>query len=108
LAEHASRDLEEANRELEAFYLSVEQELRLARHIQHALLPKGLPELEGWEIAHYYRPAREVGGDFYDFLRLEDGRIGLVSGDVSGKGIAAPLGDGQHPKRAARRRPKSR
>ena len=91
LAEHASRDLEEANRELEAFYYSVEQELRLARRIQHALLPKDLPELEGWQIAHYYRPAREVGGDFYDFLRLEDGRIGLVFGDVSGKGIAAAL-----------------
>ena len=91
LAEHASRDLEEANRELEAFYYSVEQELGLARRIQHALLPKDLPELEGWQIAHYYRPAREVGGDFYDFLRLEDGRIGLVFGDVSGKGIAAAL-----------------
>ncbi len=91
LPEHASRDLEEANRELEAFYYSVEQELRLARRIQHALLPKDLPELEGWEIAHYYRPAREVGGDFYDFLRLQDGRIALVFGDVSGKGIAAAL-----------------
>jgi serine phosphatase RsbU (regulator of sigma subunit) len=63
----------------------------LARRIQHALLPKDLPEIEGWEIAHYYRPAREVGGDFYDFLRLEDGRIGLVFGDVSRKGIAAAL-----------------
>ena len=91
LAEHASRDLEEANSELEAFYYSVEQELALARRIQHALLPKDLPELEGWQIAHRYRPAREVGGDFYDFLRLEDGRIGLVFGDVSGKGIAAAL-----------------
>jgi serine phosphatase RsbU (regulator of sigma subunit)/CHASE1-domain containing sensor protein len=91
LAEHASSDLEEANRELEAFYYSVEQELAVAQRIQHALLPKDLPALEGWEIAHHYRPAREVGGDFYDFLRLQDGRIGLVFGDVSGKGIAAAL-----------------
>jgi serine phosphatase RsbU (regulator of sigma subunit)/CHASE1-domain containing sensor protein len=91
LAEHASSDLEEANRELEAFYHSVEQEFAVAQRIQHALLPKDLPALEGWEIAYYYRPAREVGGDFYDFLRLEDGRIGLVFGDVSGKGIAAAL-----------------
>jgi serine phosphatase RsbU (regulator of sigma subunit)/predicted ester cyclase len=69
----------------------VEQELAVARRIQHALLPKDLPALEGWEIAHHYRPAREVGGDFYDFLRLEDGRIGLVAGDVSGKGIPAAV-----------------
>ncbi len=55
------------------------------------MLPKDLPALEGWEIAHYYRPAREVGGDFYDFLRLQDGRVGIVFGDVSGKGIAAAL-----------------
>jgi serine phosphatase RsbU (regulator of sigma subunit)/CHASE1-domain containing sensor protein/anti-sigma regulatory factor (Ser/Thr protein kinase) len=90
-AELTSKDLEEANNELESFYHSVEQELRMARRIQHALLPKNLPELEGWEIAYHYQPAREVGGDFYDFLRLEKGRIGLVIGDVSGKGIAAAL-----------------
>src|SRR5215210_321447 len=90
-AERASRDLQGANRKVEALYHSVEQELRVARGIQHALLPKDLPELEGWEIAHHYRPAREVGGDFYDFLRLEDGRVGFVIGDVSGKGMAAAL-----------------
>jgi serine phosphatase RsbU (regulator of sigma subunit) len=69
----------------------VEQELRMARRIQHALLPKNLPELEGWQIAYHYQPAREVGGDFYDFLDFEDGRVGLVIGDVSGKGIAAAV-----------------
>jgi serine phosphatase RsbU (regulator of sigma subunit) len=69
----------------------VEHELGVAQRIQHALLPKDLPELEGWEIARHYQPAREVGGDFYDFLRLEDGRVGLVIGDCSGKGIAAAL-----------------
>jgi serine phosphatase RsbU (regulator of sigma subunit)/CHASE1-domain containing sensor protein/anti-sigma regulatory factor (Ser/Thr protein kinase) len=90
-AERTSEDLEKANKELETFYHSVEQELRMARRIQHALLPKNLPELEGWEIAYHYQPAREVGGDFYDFLRLDDGRVGLVIGDVSGKGIAAAL-----------------
>jgi anti-sigma regulatory factor (Ser/Thr protein kinase) len=80
-----------ANEELESFYYSVEQELGTARSIQHALLPKDLPKLEGWKIAYHYQPAREVGGDFYDFLRLDDGRVGLVIGDVSGKGIAAAL-----------------
>jgi predicted ester cyclase len=69
----------------------VEQELRVAERIQHALLPRDLPALDGWEIAHDYRPAREVGGDFYDFLDLDDGGVGLVIGDVSGKGIPAAL-----------------
>jgi serine phosphatase RsbU (regulator of sigma subunit) len=69
----------------------VEQELQVARRIQHALLPKALPELQGWEIAHHYRPAREVGGDFYDFLELPDGRLGLVVGDATGHGVPAAL-----------------
>jgi PAS domain S-box-containing protein len=69
----------------------IEQELRVARMIQHTLLPKSLPELEGHQIAAYYRPAREVGGDFYDFLRLPDGRLGLIVGDVSGKGVPAAI-----------------
>ncbi len=69
----------------------VEQELRVAQRIQHALLPRDLPELEGWKIAYDYRPAREVGGDFYDFLPLSDGRLGVIIGDVSGKGIPAAL-----------------
>ena len=90
-AEHYSMDLEVANKELESFYYSVEQELGTARSIQHALLPKDLPKLEGWKIAYHYQPAREVGGDFYDFLRLDGSRVGLVIGDVSGKGIAAAL-----------------
>jgi serine phosphatase RsbU (regulator of sigma subunit)/anti-sigma regulatory factor (Ser/Thr protein kinase) len=89
--ERTSKELEVANTELKTFYHSVEQELRMARSIQHALLPKNLPELEGWEIAYHYQPAREVGGDFYDFLRLDNGRVGLVIGDVSGKGMAAAL-----------------
>jgi serine phosphatase RsbU (regulator of sigma subunit)/anti-sigma regulatory factor (Ser/Thr protein kinase) len=90
-AEHYSKDLEVANEELGSFFHSVEQELGTAQSIQHALLPKNLPLLDGWKITYHYQPAREVGGDFYDFLRLEDGRVGLVIGDVSGKGIAAAL-----------------
>jgi serine phosphatase RsbU (regulator of sigma subunit) len=70
---------------------SFEQELRVARGIQQTLLPKDLPRLAGWEMAGYYQPAREVGGDFYDFLELEDGRLGLVVGDATGKGIPAAL-----------------
>ena len=69
----------------------VEQELRVARIIQEASLPKEVPQLEGWEITPLYRPAREVGGDFYDFFELEDGRVGVVVGDATGKGVPAAL-----------------
>jgi serine phosphatase RsbU (regulator of sigma subunit) len=69
----------------------IEQELRVARLIQQTLLPKALPELPGYDVAAYYQPAREVGGDFYDFVDLEDGRLGLVVGDVTDKGVPAAL-----------------
>lgn len=69
----------------------MEQELKVARLIQHTLLPKSLPELRGYRVAAHYRPAREVGGDFYDFLYLDDGRLGLVVGDVTDKGVPAAL-----------------
>ena len=69
----------------------VEQELRVARSIQQASLPNEVPELEGWQITPFYQPAREVGGDFYDFFELDDGRLGLVVGDATGKGVPAAL-----------------
>ena len=69
----------------------VEQELKVAQRIQRAALPKEVPELEGWQISPYYRPAREVGGDFYDFHLLSEGRLGVVVGDATGKGVPAAL-----------------
>src|ERR671912_531699 len=69
----------------------IEQELQVARRIQQELLPETIPELEGWRIAPYYGPAREVGGDFYDFLELSSGRLGLVVGDATGHGMPAAL-----------------
>jgi serine phosphatase RsbU (regulator of sigma subunit)/anti-sigma regulatory factor (Ser/Thr protein kinase) len=69
----------------------IEQELRVARLIQQTLLPKDLPALAGWKMARYYQPAREVGGDFYDFISFDDGRLGLVIGDVTDKGVPAAL-----------------
>jgi serine phosphatase RsbU (regulator of sigma subunit) len=68
-----------------------EQELRTARLIQLSLLPKEQPALPGWQISTYYQAAREVGGDLYDFLPFEDGRLGLVIGDVTDKGMPAAL-----------------
>ena len=69
----------------------VEQELELARSIQQVSLPKEVPTLEGWQIASFYQPAREVGGDFYDFFNLDDDRVGVVVGDATGKGVPAAL-----------------
>lgn len=69
----------------------IEQELRVAQLIQQQFLPKQLPRLQGWHVAAFYRAAQEVGGDFYDFFDLPDGKIGIVVGDVTGHGVPAAL-----------------
>src|ERR671910_1076984 len=68
-----------------------EQELQVARRIQQASLPDEVPQLEGWQISPYFRPAREVGGDFYEFFELRDGQLGFAVGDATGKGVPAAL-----------------
>jgi serine phosphatase RsbU (regulator of sigma subunit)/anti-sigma regulatory factor (Ser/Thr protein kinase) len=68
----------------------IEQELRVATLIQQNFLPKQLPDIGGWTVAAHYAPAREVGGDFYDFLDLPDG-LGIVIGDVTDKGVPAAM-----------------
>jgi len=69
----------------------LEQEMRVAQLIQQQFLPRELPALADWQVAAYYGPARTVGGDFYDFIELPDGRIGIVVGDVADKGVPAAL-----------------
>jgi serine phosphatase RsbU (regulator of sigma subunit) len=69
----------------------IEQELKIAQIIQQQFLPRSLPDLPGWHVAAFYRPARTVGGDFYDFISLPDGRVMFVVGDVTDKGIPAAL-----------------
>jgi serine phosphatase RsbU (regulator of sigma subunit)/predicted ester cyclase len=87
LAELRQQRLEQERIERER----IEQELRVARRIQQASLPEEVPTLEGWQISPYYQPAREVGGDFYDFHLLSEGRLGVVVGDATGKGVPAAL-----------------
>jgi serine phosphatase RsbU (regulator of sigma subunit)/anti-sigma regulatory factor (Ser/Thr protein kinase) len=67
------------------------QELRVATLIQQQFLPRELPHLPHWQIAAFYGPARAVGGDFYDFVEMPDGRIGIAVGDVTDKGVPAAL-----------------
>ncbi len=69
----------------------LEQEMRVATLIQQQFLPRQLPNLPQWQIAAYYGPARAVGGDFYDFIEMPGGRIGIAVGDVTDKGVPAAL-----------------
>lgn len=85
-AEVAER-LERAEAERER----VAEELKMAHLVQQQFLPDELPELPGWHVAAFYRSAREVGGDFYDFSALPGGKIGIAIGDVTDKGAPAAL-----------------
>ncbi len=78
-------------RQMELETERLEEELRLARQIQTRLLPASAPVLEHMELAGKSLPAREVGGDYFDYILLPDGRIGLAVADVSGKGAGAAL-----------------
>jgi len=69
----------------------LERELEVARDIQTSFLPDSAPSVRGWDVAAYYRAARLVGGDFYDFIPLREGVWGLVVADVADKGVPAAL-----------------
>jgi serine phosphatase RsbU (regulator of sigma subunit) len=69
----------------------IEQELSIARQIQRGFLPRHVPEIPGWQIAAVCLPARETGGDFYEFVERTDGALGLAVGDVSGKSVPAAM-----------------
>jgi len=71
--------------------IRVRDELEVARQLQRDLLPDQVPEVEGYEVAHSYRTANTIGGDYYDLLPTPDGRIAVVVGDASGHGIAAGI-----------------
>ena len=75
----------------EAQLLGVESELRTARGIQESIIPSRPPDVPGLEIAAVYKPASQVGGDFYDFVPLPDNRLGVFIADVSGHGVPAAL-----------------
>ncbi|HEY2294213.1 MAG TPA: SpoIIE family protein phosphatase [Thermoanaerobaculia bacterium] len=91
-ANQAALALENARLHLQALEKErLEREMHLAAQIQLQILPKGSPTVPGYELLGWYRPARQVGGDYYDLFLHEDGRVGLVVGDVSGKGMPAAL-----------------
>jgi phosphoserine phosphatase RsbU/P len=91
-ANQAALALENARLHLQALEKErLEREMHLAAEIQRQILPKGAPVVPGFELTGWYRPARQVGGDYYDLVPRRDGQIGLVLGDVSGKGMPAAL-----------------
>lgn len=67
------------------------KEMQVAQDIQHTLLPKSFPDIEGFDIATIYRAAKDVGGDYYDFVWLDEKTLGIVVADVSGKGVPGSL-----------------
>jgi sigma-B regulation protein RsbU (phosphoserine phosphatase) len=69
----------------------MEEELNIARDLQTSMLPSACPEINGFKIAAYSLSAREVGGDFYDFIEMGDNRVGMVIGDVTGKSVSGAL-----------------
>jgi serine phosphatase RsbU (regulator of sigma subunit) len=71
--------------------IQVRDELEIARDLQRELLPRKAPQIPNWSFVFSYRTANTIGGDYYDFIPLEDGRLAVVIGDASGHGIAAGL-----------------
>jgi serine phosphatase RsbU (regulator of sigma subunit) len=84
-----TRELADKNATLEQAQAQIKAELEVARALQLAILPAAFPARAGWDGAARMIPATTMGGDFYDFIELPDGRIGLVIADVSGKGVPA-------------------
>jgi serine phosphatase RsbU (regulator of sigma subunit)/CRP-like cAMP-binding protein len=92
LSTHAALAIENARLyEQEKALAVIRQEVRLAAKIQSDLLPKSVPAIAGYDLAGTSLPAQMVGGDYFDFIPLEDGRLGICLGDVSGKGMPAAL-----------------
>ena len=69
----------------------MQKEMQVAQEIQQTLLPSEFPEIDGYELASYYAAAKEVGGDYYDFVEVDKDTLGIVVGDVSGKGVPGSL-----------------
>jgi len=87
----AEKALQESLSQVRVYSQALNDELEKGRGIQKSFLPAELPQKPGWEIAAYFRPARQVSGDFYDGFELPDGGVGLVIGDVCDKGVGAAL-----------------
>ena len=92
VASQASISIENASLHAEQLQQErIQRELSFAKEVQHGFLPASLPKLNSYEFWAYYEAAGQVGGDFYDFMKLPDGRQAVILGDVAGKGVPAAL-----------------
>lgn len=87
----AEQALKESLRQVETYSMALNKELEKGREMQKNFLPQSLVQPEGWETAAFFKPARQVAGDYYDLFRLPGGQIGLVVADVCDKGVGAAL-----------------
>jgi sigma-B regulation protein RsbU (phosphoserine phosphatase) len=85
------KELEKKNKQLYKLYSELEDELKMASEIQSNLLPQEYPALSGYKFSVKYKPSQDIGGDFYDFIKLNDDEFAVVFADVSGHGIPAAL-----------------
>jgi phosphoserine phosphatase RsbU/P len=92
VANQAAVTLENARMHEETIHQEkLRRDLELAHQVQMSFLPRKLPQVPGYEFFAHYEPALEVGGDYYGFIPLSDGRLGVALGDVAGKGVPAAL-----------------
>lgn len=92
IASQSAQVLEQARLYKQEQHLrKLEEDIRVAKEIQEKLLPKENPNIPGFDIIGYSRPAKEVGGDYYDFISIDENKLALCLGDISGKGIPASL-----------------
>jgi len=92
VATQAAVALENARmHEIEIAHTEIERDLALAHKVQNIFVPKKFPQVAGYEFYAHYKPAQEIGGDYYDFIPLQNNRLGVMIGDVAGKGIPAAL-----------------
>src|SRR5258708_4834997 len=82
---NADEDLSDVERKM------LDHELAIAEELQANLLPRKVPQIPGYDVSAYYRPSREVGGDYYDFIEIDADHLGIVVADVSGKGIPGSI-----------------
>jgi serine phosphatase RsbU (regulator of sigma subunit) len=87
----AEASLQESFSQVASYSKALDRELNQGREMQTNFLPQFLPTKAGWELASFFRPARQVSGDFYDLFELSEGNMGLVVADVCGKGVGAAL-----------------
>lgn len=92
IADYAAVAIENARlHEIQLAQAQLERELQLAHELQQSLMPRQTPQIPGWRFASWWRPARDVSGDFFDFIALDERHLGVVVADVSDKGMAAAL-----------------